>query len=199
MYKRQVISPSEECLDEFVSSDEYQVIEDEVADLQTAARKNDYGYSVEDLLKRTFDESSVTKANASSVAVLASDNDHSILCLGDAKSSEVERELRRRGYYENNPLHVDFVKVSHHGSSHSTSGSLIRILDCRNYLISTNWKGLPTKECLARIVENALEPVTFYCNYEPYTEIFTSDEYQKYGMQFKNIGNMEIDVSGESL
>ena len=195
----EVISPSEECLDEFVSSDEYQVIEDEVADLQTAARKNDYGYSVEDLLKRTFDESSVTKANASSVAVLVSDNDHSILCLGDAKSSEVERELRRRGYYENNPLHVDFVKVSHHGSSHSTSGSLIRILDCRNYLISTNWKGLPTKECLARIVENALEPVTFYCNYEPYTEIFTSDEYQKYGTQFKNIGNMEIDVSGESL
>ena len=50
-----------------------------------------------------------------------------------------------------------------------------------------------------RIVENALEPVTFYCNYEPYTEIFTSDEYQKYGMQFKNIGNMEIDISGESL
>lgn len=39
----------------------------------------------------------------------------------------------------------------------------------------------------------------FYCNYEPYTEIFTSDEYQKYGMQFKNIGNMEIDISGESL
>ena len=66
-------------------------------------------------------------------------------------------------------------------------------------MISTNWKGLPTKECLVRIVENALEPVTFYCNYEPYTEIFTSDEYQKYGMQFKNIGNMEIDISGESL
>ena len=35
----EVISPSEECLDEFVSSDEYQVIEDEVADLQTAAKK----------------------------------------------------------------------------------------------------------------------------------------------------------------
>ena len=66
-------------------------------------RKNDYGYSVEDLLKRTFDESSVTKANASSVAVLVSDKDHSILCLGDAKSSEVERKLRIRGYCENNP------------------------------------------------------------------------------------------------
>lgn len=117
----EVISPSEECLDEYVSSDEYQVIENEASDLQTAARKNDYGYSVENLLKRVFDESSVTKANASSIAVLVSDNNHSILSLGDAKSSEVERELRRRGYCENNPLHVDFVKVSHHGSSHSTT------------------------------------------------------------------------------
>ena len=193
----EVISPSTECLNEYVSSDEYQFMGNEVPDLQTAAKKNDYGYSLEDLLKRDFDEASVTKANASSIAVLISEKNHKILCLGDAKASEVEKELRRRGYSEDNPLLIDFLKVSHHGSSHSTSDSLLKILDCSNYLISTNWKGLPTKECLARIVGNARKSVTFYCNYEPDTTIFTEEEYQRYGIKFKNIRNMEIELSGD--
>ena len=194
-----VLSPSKECLDDYVSSKEYQVIESEPSDSQTSAKKSDYDCSIEELLNRSFDESSVTRANASSIVVIISENNHNILLLSDTKSSEVERELRARGYSENNPLHVDFVKVSHHGSAHSTSESLIKILDCSNYLISSNWKGLPTKECLSRIVENVGKAVTFYCNYEPDTKIFTDEEYQKYGMQFKNIGSMEIEVNGESL
>lgn len=193
----EVISPSIECLRKYVSSDEYQSFSDEYHNIQTASRKDDYSCSVEDLLDRPFDETSVTNVNASSIAIMITDKEHKILCLGDAKSSEVERELRSRGYNEDNPLVLDFLKVSHHGSSHNTSDSLIKILDCSNFLISTNWKGLPTKECLTRIVVNSKKLVTFWCNYEPDTTIFTQEEYQKYGMQFRYFGNMEINVSGK--
>lgn len=195
----EVISPSSEGLKKYVSSKEYQSFRNDLSDLQTAARKNDYDHSIEDLLDSVFDEASVTNANASSIAVLINEKGHKILCLGDAKASEVEKELRKRGYSEETPLTIDFLKVSHHGSSHNTSDSLIRILDCSNYLISTNWKGLPTKECLARIIGNSKKAVTFYCNYEPDITIFTEEEYQKYGMKFRNIRNMEMEVSGESI
>lgn len=193
----EVISPTLECLREYVSSNEYQSFGDGLSDIQTVARKKDYDQSVEDLLDRVFDEGSVTSANASSIAVLITEKDHKILCLSDAKSSEVEKELRNRGYSEDSPLVIDFLKVSHHGSSHNTSDSLIRILDCSNYLISTNWKGLPTKECLSRIIGNSKKSVTFYCNYEPDFTIFTEEEYRKYGVQFKYIRNMEIKVGEE--
>lgn len=198
-YCVEVISPSTECLNKYVASKEYQSYQNLISDTYTAAQKKDYKYSIEELLKKKFDDQSVTNANASSIVVMIAGEQQRILCLGDSKPSEVEMELRNRGYSEDNPLAVDFLKVSHHGSAHSTSDSLIRVLDCCNYLISANWKTLPTKECLARIIVNSKKPVTFWCNYEPDITIFSEKEYEQYGMKFKNVKNMEIEVSGKRM
>lgn len=193
----EVISPSEKCLAEYVNSDEYSLCDKGKDEILTASRKRDYNKSVEELINKKFDENGVTKVNASSIAVLVSDERSKILCLADAKSTLIESELRRRGYNERNPLEIDCLKVSHHGSAYSTGDSLLGIIKCNNYIISTNWQGLPSKECLARIAVNSREPVTFWCNYKPESNIFSDDEYKKYGMTFKYVGNMEIEVGGE--
>ena len=77
-------------------------------------------------------------ANASSIAFILKCDDLSILMLGDCYPQNVERYLRGKGYSEENPLVVDFVKISHHGSRNNTSNSLLDIIRCDKFIISTN-------------------------------------------------------------
>lgn len=76
--------------------------------------------------------------NASSIAFILRCDGLSILMLGDSFPHNVEAYLRSKGYSEDNPLEVDFVKVAHHGSKHNTSNELLDIIKCNHYLISTN-------------------------------------------------------------
>ena len=76
--------------------------------------------------------------NASSIAFILRCDGLSILMLGDSFPHNVEACLRSKGYSEDNPLEVDFVKVAHHGSKHNTSNELLDIIKCNHYLISTN-------------------------------------------------------------
>ena len=70
-------------------------------------------------------------ANAASIAFILRCDNLSILMLGDSYPQNVERYLREeKGYSEENPLVVDFVKVSHHGSRNNTSNSLLDIIQC---------------------------------------------------------------------
>lgn len=77
-------------------------------------------------------------ANASSIAFILKCDDLSVLMLGDSYPQNVERYLRRKGYSEDNPLVVNFVKISHHGSRNNTSNSLLDIIRCDKFIISTN-------------------------------------------------------------
>ena len=76
--------------------------------------------------------------NASSIAFILRCDGLSILMLGDSFPQNVEAYLRSKGYSEDKPLEVDFVKVAHHGSKHNTSNELLDIIKCNHYLISTN-------------------------------------------------------------
>lgn len=78
-------------------------------------------------------------ANASSIAFILTCDNLSILMLGDSYPQNVEKYLREvKGYSEEKPLVVDFVKVSHHGSKNNTSNSLLDIIQCDKFIISTN-------------------------------------------------------------
>lgn len=190
-----VLAPLDNELNALLEDKRYESIVDN-AELETSAEKNDYGYSVEVLNSRAFSENGVTNTNASSIACLLSYSGHKILLLGDAKASTIEKRLRHLGASEVNPLKIDYCKISHHGSKSNTSGSLISIINCDKYMLSTNWKsGKPSKECLSRIVVNSKRPVTFLCNYEPYREIFTEDEYDKYGIKLTNNKSRELIIN----
>ena len=184
-----VISPDENDLRSFIKCKYY---ESENADTRTYSKINDYENSIAELNKRAFSESEVSITNASSIACLITYMEYKLLFLGDAKASVVEDGLRKLGATEINPLKIDYCKVSHHGSKFNTSNSMIAIIDCDKYLLSSNWtNGKPSKECLARIVSNSRKPISFLCNYEPNKGVFSKEEYEQYEITLMNIGDME--------
>ncbi|MEH7495907.1 MBL fold metallo-hydrolase, partial [Neobacillus niacini] len=82
------------------------------------------------------------------------------------------------GYSEKNKLKVDIMKVSHHASKKNTSTELLKMLDCTEFIISTDGSkhGLPNKQSLARIIRIMKKPLTFYFNYSSMNKIFSSQE-----------------------
>jgi hypothetical protein len=124
----------------------------------------------EDCPKPPSDKVDAEVANAASIAIILRCDDLSILMLGDCYPHNVVAYLRRKGYSEKNPLKVDFVKVSHHGSLHNTSNELLDLIKCNHYIISTNGEkfGHPDREAIAHILchptRNRDEKVHLYFN-----------------------------------
>ena len=113
-------------------------------------------------------------ANAASIAFILRCEGLSILMLGDCYPQNVERYLKEvKGYSEENPLEVDFVKVSHHGSRNNTSNELLDIIKCNKFIISTNGgknkTNHPDRTTIAHILchqkRNREEPIHLYFNY----------------------------------
>lgn len=189
-----ILSPTDDELRSILRSRAYQ-LERGDRSTETAYKAERWEQDIELLNNMNFSENGITVANSSSIACLITYYGHKILMLGDAKASVVEHSLRSLGASEENPLPIDYCKISHHGSKSNTSGTLISLIDCDKFIISTNWKkGNPTKECLSRIIMNSRRPVKFLCNYKQSNEIFSDREYSKYKMQFVDIGNKEITI-----
>lgn len=111
--------------------------------------------------------------NSSSIAFLCSFNDRRILFLGDANPTLVSAEFEKIGFTEANPLIVDLVKLSHHGSKNNTTSDLLKRIKCNSYLISTNGAGPyyhPDRETIIRLSEFGRESrndeLKIYTNYE---------------------------------
>lgn len=150
---------------------------------EMSSTKTDYSIPMEKLLENTFEEDTRVP-NGSSIAFLLEHGENRILMLGDSHPSVVEESLKKLGYSSTcNKLKVDILKVSHHGSKFNTSESLLSLIDCQNFIISTNGRrhGLPNKECLARIIasRNNNECTNFYFNYD-LKNIFLTDDYEKF-------------------
>ncbi|MCX8532163.1 ComEC/Rec2 family competence protein [Chryseobacterium luquanense] len=159
----EIISPSQEIIDHLYKkwddlSDEFskKITDINISSLKTS--QIDRG-SLLQLAK--FDdkpEKSITSdiVNSSSIAFIFKTFDMSVLFLSDSHPTFVESVLRSKGYSEANKLNVDFVKVSHHGSKNNTTTSLLDIIDCDKFIISTNggnaWHTHPDRETIARIL-----------------------------------------------
>lgn len=94
-------------------------------------------------------------ANAASIAFILRCDGLSILMLGDGYPHNVEAYLRNvKGYSEENPLVVDYVKVAHHGSRYNTSNELLDIIRCNHFIIPTNGEvhAHPDRTALAHIL-----------------------------------------------
>ena len=109
-------------------------------------------------------------ANAASIAFILRCDGLSILMLGDGYPHNVEAYLRQKGYSEENPLEVDFVKVAHHGSMNNTSNELLDIIKCNHFIIPTNGEKHhhPDRTAIAHILchpkRNLDEKVHLYFN-----------------------------------
>jgi hypothetical protein len=111
--------------------------------------------NVEALARKPFVED-IARPNGSSIAFLAEFDGRRVLLGADAHPGVIERSLRKLGYSEANRLKLDLFKLCHHGSKANTSPSLLRIIDCVNFAISTDGTrhSHPDRETVARILVN---------------------------------------------
>ena len=118
-------------------------------------------------------------ANGSSIAFMMSYEDKNYLFLADAHPSVVIEGLNIFGYSKDNPLNVELMKVSHHGSMHNTSKELLEIVRADNYLISSNATkhGLPNKRTIARIIHNTPNAYIYF-NYDLKDTIFSVQDWK---------------------
>ena len=122
-----------------------------------------------------------TPANGSSIAFLAEYNDggreKSCLFTGDAHVDVLSDSLKRlieSGQYpvKGGRLKIDALKVSHHGSKNNISKDLLDLINCPNYLFSTNGQQFkhPDQEAVARVIkygrtDDSADPKLFF-NYK---------------------------------
>jgi metal-dependent hydrolase (beta-lactamase superfamily II) len=122
-----------------------------------------------------FEEDAST-ANHSSIAFLAEYAGKRVLFAADAPAPGILASLERLSPQE--PFDLDLLKVSHHGSSHTTNLDLIQKLNCQHYAISTNGSIFkhPDQEAIARVVVGSRGQAELYFNYHsPRNEIWGSD------------------------
>lgn len=93
--------------------------------------------------------------------------------LGDSYPYSIVESLKNVGYSTDNPLYVDYVKISHHGSRNNISNELLDMIDCDRFLISTNGGNgascHPDRETIANIACHAKrdrnKSIHLYFNY----------------------------------
>jgi hypothetical protein len=114
---------------------------------------------IRDLAASVFDEDT-SRANGSSIVLLAECEGKRVLFAGDALPSDVLAAVSLLTEHdhgdgqEHEPLHVDAWKLAHHGGEKNTSPVLAAAIDTDTYLISTSGSryGHPRAESLARIL-----------------------------------------------
>ncbi|WP_321519439.1 MBL fold metallo-hydrolase [uncultured Bacteroides sp.] len=152
---------------------------------------DDLDVSLKDLAKRPTPYTSQVINNASIAFILRTEG-KSYLMLGDVMPDDVVNYLVSKGYSEDCPLEVDFVKVSHHGSRYNISNNLLDIIKCNNYIISTNGGRAsaihPDRETIAKLLyhpqRSMQEIVHLYFNYK-------LNELQKHRAILFNDGEIE--------
>ena len=127
------------------------------------------------LLKAPFTED-VAPHNGSSITVLAEFAGKSVLLGSDVHpqllASSIERLLRsRKKDPAKDRLKLDAFKLPHHGSQNNLNRRVLDLVDCPNYLVSTDGSTFhhPDNEAIARVVaygrHGATRP-TLWFNYE---------------------------------
>lgn len=123
--------------------------------------------SVDSLADKPF-EPDAAAANGTSIAVLAEYAGRAVLLGADAYapvlSASIDRLLHERCIKQ---LPVDLFKIPHHGSAGNVSVDLLKKLNCKNYLVSTNGARYehPDREAIARLVRYGGTKPSIHFNY----------------------------------
>ncbi|MUP39850.1 MBL fold metallo-hydrolase [Labilibaculum euxinus] len=117
--------------------------------------------------KEIYKKQDYRAANCSSITFILTIQGKKFLFLADGNAIKIANALKEKGYSKQNPIHVEFMKVSHHGSRNNTCKKLLDIIKTDNYLMSTDSTshGRPNKLSLARILSNNPNAV-FHFNYD---------------------------------
>lgn len=137
---------------------------------------------IEELSELPF-QSDDSAANGSSIALLAEYGGKTLLLGADAFSPVLEASLRRLLRQTGRTrLHVDACKIPHHGARANNGPGFLSLLDCRDFLFSSNGShgyDHPHRETIARILTSRRE-VRLHFNYRtPETEAWDDPGLQR--------------------
>jgi len=122
------------------------------------------------------------RPNGSSIALLAEYAGRRVLLTGDAYAEVLLASLARLPDAGGGRLPVDACKLSHHGSRGNTSAELVRALNCRHWLVSSNGKqfGHPDGEAIARVLREGGGNARLHFNYRSgFNEMWSSTTLQR--------------------
>lgn len=157
-----ILSPDNKGLELLLANWKY-LSDEEIQSYQVAGsvvtKAKDFDIPFDELAKRDFKPDKSLEEdyfNNSSIAFILECPDFKGLFLGDTCPETIITSLKAFEYTKENPLKVDIVKVSHHGSKNNTSNELLELIQCKKFVISTHGgKGStkhPDRETIARIV-----------------------------------------------
>lgn len=140
-------------------------------DVYTGAEGKDWGTDItafiqEEDPKYRFSQDNSVK-NGSSISFILTLMGMKFVFLGDSHPFAVTKALADLGHNDGEPLAVEFLKVSHHGSKANTDKKILAAIETDHYMISTDSSGHghPHKRTLSRILKRNPDAI-FHFNYE---------------------------------
>jgi beta-lactamase superfamily II metal-dependent hydrolase len=193
-----LLSPNNQKLDKLFTK-----YKREIKNYQTSALSNDYDISIEELSQRAF-KKDTSLPNGASIAFIMEYKELKFMFLGDAHIDLIIDRLKELGYSSKNRLKLEFVKLSHHGSSKNLNSEFLDLIDTNKFVILTNGSKYnhPNKEALSRIILNPNRDknirIYFICNYKNIIKNnpFSYDEEEKYN--FELICKNELQVGSKN-
>ena len=165
----------------------------------TQTYSKDADESMVNLAKKSFkkngnfkkESGETRKENGTSIAFILIHQNKKYLFLADAHIPLIVEELSKLTEYFNSKgkIEFEFIKLSHHGSRNNLNQNFLNLIECENFIVSTNGSGHqhPDKETLSKIILNMPRKddkniVNFIFNYPHMTKHnkFTSKECQDY-------------------
>ena len=145
--------------------------------------------NVERLANSKFSPDS-SKPNGSSIAFLAEYKGKRVLFSGDAHDSVLKSSIAKLlAETGDERLKLDAFKLPHHGSRANVSADVLKMLDCKHYLVSTSGAQFrhPDGEAMARVVVHGGEQPILHFNYRTkYNEFWGKTSAQrKFGHRTK--------------
>jgi hypothetical protein len=109
-------------------------------------------------------------ANGSSIALLAEFDGRAVLLTGDAHAEVMAASIKRlrdeRGIAGR--LRLDAMKLSHHGSTNALTKGLLDLIECPQYLVSTDGSKFyhPDRDAIARVILHGGQNPKLIFNYK---------------------------------
>jgi beta-lactamase superfamily II metal-dependent hydrolase len=141
--------------------------------------------------------------NGASIAILLEHQGASVLLSGDAFANVLVPEIQalaiQRGQQAGAPLAVDLLKLSHHGSRANVTTDVLKAVDARHHVVSTNnaYFKHPNAEAMARVITGSRQPVLWF-NYDTPQNRQWDDPglMQRYGYEVRYPASGESEVDG---
>jgi len=171
---------------------------------ETSASSNDYNKSIEELSQKKF-KKDTSLPNGASIAFILEYENKKFLFLGDAHIDLIIDSLRDLGYSKEKRLKVEFVKLSHHGSSKNLNSEFLDLIECEKFVILTNGgrHQHPNKEALSRVIlssnRDKNKRLKFICNYENIVmdNPFSYEEEEEYNFELVYMNKLQVGSKDE--